>query len=73
MMRKNQWDYRPFIEECAEDTPAADKKWEQYCGDVENTATWGGQLELGALAKVLRRQIRVYSAAMPVGMHNRLL
>ena len=32
---------------------------------MERTATWGGQLELGALAHALRRPIRVYSAHLP--------
>lgn len=32
---------------------------------VENSAAWGGQLELGALAQALRRHIAVYSVGMP--------
>ena len=41
------------------------KAFEEYCAEVENSAAWGGQLELGALAKVLQRHIAVYSAGMP--------
>jgi OTU domain-containing protein 6 len=33
---------------------------------VQDTATWGGQVELGALARALRRQIRVYAVGMPL-------
>ena len=34
--------------------------------DVESTTTWGGQLEIMALAKALKRRIQVFSATMPV-------
>jgi OTU domain-containing protein 6 len=33
---------------------------------VQDTAAWGGQVELGALARALRRQIRVYAVGMPL-------
>ena len=67
VMRKNQWDYRPFLPQCAAaDSAASDTAWEKYCADVEDSATWGGQMELGALAKALGRCIKVYSAHMPV-------
>lgn len=39
---------------------------ERYCARVEGTAAWGGQIELQALACVLKRGIRVYSANMDV-------
>ena len=64
-MRADEWDYRPFSEEFAEASAAADEGWAKYCDDVEKTAAWGGQLELGALAKALRRSIVVFSARMP--------
>ncbi|MEW5319647.1 MAG: hypothetical protein WDW38_010790 [Sanguina aurantia] len=38
---------------------------EQYCRDLEGTAVWGGQLELGALAQALQRTITVYSVGLP--------
>jgi hypothetical protein len=31
VMRANQWDYRPFIEECAADDAACDAAWGKYC------------------------------------------
>ncbi len=39
--------------------------FEAYCVAVENSAAWGGQLELGALAQALQRHIAVYSVGMP--------
>ena len=64
-LRSEQWDYRPFSDEYAVSTPESDAGWAKYCDDVEHTAVWGGQLELGALAKALKRSIKVFSARMP--------
>jgi OTU domain-containing protein 6 len=66
-LRRDEWDYRPFSDEYAVSTPESDAGWAKYCDDVEHTAVWGGQLELGALAKALKRSIKVFSARMPAG------
>ncbi|RLN06612.1 hypothetical protein BBJ28_00002811 [Nothophytophthora sp. Chile5] len=54
-------DFLPFValEEAATDPQEA---FETYCNRVANTADWGGQLELRALACALQRPIEVYSA-----------
>ena len=49
----------------AADDGAPPRSFERYCRGVEATAAWGGQLELRALAHVLRRRIVVYSAHLP--------
>ena len=61
-LREDEDAYRPFADDCADD----DDKWSAYVRDVESTATWGGQLEIMALAKALGRRIQVFSATMPV-------
>lgn len=43
-----------------------DGSFEHYCQEVENTAAWGGQTELTALASALQHHIRVYAADLPV-------
>lgn len=48
-----------------EEAASADEVFEEYCRTVEETAAWGGQVELGALAKLLDRSITVYSVGMP--------
>jgi hypothetical protein len=48
-----------------EEAASADELFEEYCRTVEETAAWGGQVELGALAKLLDRSITVYSVGMP--------
>lgn len=64
-MRDDAWSYRPFVDDCAGDDDDADAKWDKYVDDVAHTATWGGQVELMALAKVIERPIEVFSATMP--------
>ena len=58
-MRAHEADYRPFL-----DLPEQEDAYEAYCCEIEATAAWGGQLELRALAHVLRRRILVFSAHM---------
>ncbi|KAI8375575.1 hypothetical protein BD560DRAFT_392720 [Blakeslea trispora] len=43
-MRKNPDDFTPFLY-------LEDGDFNRYCNDIENTACWGGQLEILALAK----------------------
>lgn len=43
-----------------------DASFEQYCQDIQETAAWGGQTELNAVANVLQHHIKVYAAGLPV-------
>ena len=43
-----------------------DASFEQYCQNIQETAAWGGQTELNAVASVLQRHIKVYAAGLPV-------
>ncbi|MBA0619698.1 hypothetical protein Godav_005511 [Gossypium davidsonii] len=55
-MRKHASDFLPFflsenvIDGDSDDSPA--EKFEDYCKEVESTAAWGGQLELGSFPNV---------------------
>ncbi|XP_073273536.1 OVARIAN TUMOR DOMAIN-containing deubiquitinating enzyme 5-like [Primulina huaijiensis] len=68
-MRKNASDYLPFfLSENAADGESADsitERFEKYCRDIESTAAWGGQLELGALTHCLKKPIMIYSGSFP--------
>eukprot|EP00897_Mesotaenium_endlicherianum_P002273 jgi/Mesen1/2073/ME000151S01334 len=71
-MRDHVDDFLPFVvadenEKEGKTSGSVDpiNRFEQYCLEVETTALWGGQLELGALAQALRKQIIVYSADLP--------
>jgi OTU domain-containing protein 6 len=50
-------DYAPFAMD-DEGTP-----FDQYCNSVRSSATWGGELELRAIARGLRRDIVVFNAS----------
>ncbi|XP_022771004.1 OTU domain-containing protein 6B-like isoform X2 [Durio zibethinus] len=41
------------------------ERFENYCREVESTAAWGGQLELGALTHCLRKHIMIFSGSFP--------
>lgn len=59
-MRANQSDFEPFVAD-----GAGGASFDRYCEQMETTAAWGGQVELGALARTLRKHIKVYSAHLP--------
>ncbi|CAI0406977.1 unnamed protein product [Linum tenue] len=72
-MRQNSSDFLPFFlsenasaaaAEDSSDSSLADR-FESYCEEVESTAAWGGQLELGALTHCLKRPIMIYSGSFP--------
>ncbi|KAJ4815994.1 OTU domain-containing protein 6B [Rhynchospora pubera] len=60
-MRENAADFLPFFLSEGKD----ESDFEKYCDEVESTASWGGQLELGALIHVLKKHIVVYSGSFP--------
>ncbi|GLC46713.1 hypothetical protein PLESTB_001355500 [Pleodorina starrii] len=63
-IRSHSDDFLPFIYE--EDSPGdPSQQLEAYCAELEGSAVWGGQLELGALAQALKKQIKVYAAGLP--------
>ncbi|KAG2697309.1 hypothetical protein I3843_07G099700 [Carya illinoinensis] len=68
-MRKHASDFVPFflsdnaIEGDSDNSLA--ERFENYCKEVESTAAWGGQLELGALTHCLRKHIMIYSGSFP--------
>lgn len=66
-MREHAADFLPFF---LSDSTDADgeysmEKFENYCKEIESTAAWGGQLELGALTHVLKKHIMIYSGSFP--------
>ncbi|MBA0583917.1 hypothetical protein Gorai_014756 [Gossypium raimondii] len=68
-MRKHASDFLPFflsentVDEDSDDSLA--ERFENYCKEVESTAAWGGQLELGALTHCLRKHIMIFSGSFP--------
>ncbi|KAJ4896450.1 Cysteine proteinases superfamily protein [Raphanus sativus] len=67
-MREHRADFIPFfLTETteSESDESAEERFERYCREVESTAAWGGQLELGALTHCLRKHIMVFSGSFP--------
>ncbi|OAY69174.1 OTU domain-containing protein 6B [Ananas comosus] len=68
-MKDNVWDFLPFF--LAENKMELDshctdvERFEKYCEEVESTAAWGGQLEVGALTHCLKKHIIIYSGSFP--------
>lgn len=61
-MMSNSTEFEPFIDGIDDDTG----KFAAYCEELRNTAVWGGQVELRALAELLGAIIEVYAVDMPV-------
>lgn len=68
-MRDHSSEFLPFfISENVVEGESDDslvQRFENYCREVESTAAWGGQLELGALTHCLKKQIIVFSGSFP--------
>ncbi|GMH27773.1 hypothetical protein Nepgr_029616 [Nepenthes gracilis] len=68
-MRKHSSDFLPFflsenmVE--GESNSSFAERFENYCMEVEATAAWGGQLELGALTHCLAKHIMIFSGSFP--------
>ncbi|GLJ50094.1 hypothetical protein SUGI_1065480 [Cryptomeria japonica] len=68
-MRNHAEDFLPFfLSDSENDTELNDnmqERFEKYCREVESTAAWGGQLELGALAHSLRKHMVIFAGNFP--------
>ncbi|MCO5599161.1 hypothetical protein L7F22_053261 [Adiantum nelumboides] len=64
-MRSHSEDFIPFIPAEDDGEPNQEVRFEMYCHEVESTASWGGQLELDAIARSLQKHIVVFSGDLP--------
>lgn len=68
-MRQHVTDFLPFfLSENMADGESEDsltERFENYCKEIESTAAWGGQLELGALTHCLKKHIKIFSGSFP--------
>lgn len=60
-MLANQAEFAPFLEGVD-----GEEGYREYCERMRREAVWGGQVELGAMAKFLSRRVEVFSADMPL-------
>ncbi|XP_077296054.1 deubiquitinase OTUD6B [Arctopsyche grandis] len=64
-IRANRNDLSPFMCDPVTGDTLTDQQFERYCRDVSDTNSWGGQIELQALASSLKTAIHVVQAAPP--------
>lgn len=68
-MREHSTDFLPFFlsenEADGESDESLTERFENYCKEIESTAAWGGQLELGALTHCLKKHILIFSGSFP--------
>lgn len=57
-IKNNKEDFEPFL--YADDYSSA-KDIETYCKEIEETALWGGEMEITALARALDMPVEIYS------------
>ncbi|XP_009273731.2 PREDICTED: OTU domain-containing protein 6B [Aptenodytes forsteri] len=58
-------DFLPFLTNPSTGNMYSREEFEKYCDDIENTAAWGGQLELRALSHILQTPIEVVQMNSP--------
>lgn len=64
-IRKHKNDFIPFMCDLNTGDMLDDAQFDRYCKDIASTNTWGGQIELQALASALKITIRVLQADPP--------
>lgn len=62
-LRDKKEDFLPFFVDESGNEP--DEAYSIHCDNVENTAEWGGELELRALSQALSKTIIVHSVDLP--------
>ncbi|XP_012691573.2 deubiquitinase OTUD6B [Clupea harengus] len=65
-MRCHADDFLPFLTNTNTGDMFTADEFEKYCSDVEDTAAWGGQLELRALTEALQLPIEIFQADAPL-------
>ncbi|KNC96414.1 uncharacterized protein SPPG_08312 [Spizellomyces punctatus DAOM BR117] len=64
-LREHPEDFVPFLVN-QDGNPYTPEEYDKYCDEVENTAVWGGQLELQALSRGLRRHLQIIQMGSPL-------
>lgn len=63
-LRSNKEDFIHFLAESDLQVESDDDPYEAYCSQVQDTAAWGGHIEIQALALALKAHVRVHTADM---------
>ncbi|CAI2175266.1 6085_t:CDS:2 [Funneliformis geosporum] len=64
-MRENPDDFIPFLP-TKDDGKCSPEQFSKYCDELENTAVWGGQLEIIAISKAFKLPVHVIQMNSPL-------
>uniref|UniRef100_A0A7M5URB9 OTU domain-containing protein n=1 Tax=Clytia hemisphaerica TaxID=252671 RepID=A0A7M5URB9_9CNID len=64
-MRTNEDDFLPFTSNTKTGDILSTEEYGKYCDDIENTTTWGGQLEIRSISNVYQQRVEIYQANAP--------
>lgn len=64
-IRENKENFIMFLSDPDTSDMLTDEQFEEYCNNVANTTTWGGQVELQALSNILKCGIHVIQSTLP--------
>ncbi|CAG8458014.1 9819_t:CDS:2 [Paraglomus occultum] len=64
-MRENSDDFLPYLASQTGEI-CSKEQFEEYCNGIENTAVWGGDLEISAIAKLYKIPIHVVQVGAPL-------
>lgn len=62
-IKDNREDFEPFL--LADDFSSA-KDVDSYCKEIEETALWGGEMEITAISRALDVPVEIYSNRSPM-------
>jgi OTU domain-containing protein 6 len=67
-LRERRTEFEAFVVEADVSNSSADDadSFEAYCREIENTAAWGGHVEIQALSKALKIHIRIFRTGSSV-------
>ncbi|CAB4434281.1 unnamed protein product [Rhizophagus irregularis] len=65
-MREHSDEFIPFLPTTQDGELCSAEQFSKYCDDLENTAVWGGQLEILAISKSLKLPVHVVQMNSPL-------
>ncbi|GBP66566.1 Deubiquitinase OTUD6B [Eumeta japonica] len=69
-IKENKTEFLPFMSHPDTYEMLTDDEFEDYCNNIINSKSWGGQLEIRALSSCLRCPIHVIQATGPVSINQ---
>ncbi|GBB84272.1 hypothetical protein RclHR1_01090011 [Rhizophagus clarus] len=65
-MREHSDEFIPFLPATQSGEMCSPEQFSKYCDDLENTAVWGGELEILAISKSLKLPVHVVQMSSPL-------